>query len=106
MIGGVCINQIYSREQFNIYKCKDSFILHNIEMPDFAHTHLNNYSACLKVIDLSLKLKIPNDLPPYLIISLIRVNNNSKYLQKLNELLENKKNKQEYCNNMKGKGKN
>ena len=99
------INQIYKREQFKIYQTKDKneYVLQNYKMSDFAHTHVKNMSACKMLIELSLEKRIPYDLPPYFIISLIRINDDEEYVRKLNELLISKNNRKNmYYNVNKG----
>ena len=99
------INQVYKRENFKVYQTKDKneYILQNIKMEDFAHTHVRNFSACKMLIELSLEKRLPYDLPPYFIISLIRVNSDEEYVRKLNELLISKQNKKQiYYNANKG----
>lgn len=83
---------------FSVYKASDGFILCNSEIEGFAHTHLNNKSTAEYLIRLSKKKKIPRDISRYLLISLIRINSDNVYLQKLNDLLENRKKKGVYRN--------
>lgn len=86
-----------------MYHCDDGFIIQNSKMKDFAHSHLQSYKACLLLIDLSIKKKYPYNLSKYLIVSLIRINSDEKYLQKLNEVLDKKQSKKEvYYNINKG----
>lgn len=69
-------------------------------MQDFSHSHVNNYKTSIWLIELSLKKKAPYNIPKYLLISLIRINSDEKYLKKLNEILEKKNNKREYYRNI------
>lgn len=72
-------------------------------MENFAHTHINNYNACVWLIKLSLSKKVPYNISKYLLISLIRINSDEKYLKKLNEVLDKKRTKKEnYYNVNKG----
>lgn len=97
------MDKIYAKNQYNVYKVEDGFIVHNTEMKDFAHSHIKNYKTCLWIIELSLNKKCPYNLPKYLVISLIRLNNDDRYLYKLNSLLEKRNNKKiNYFNSNKG----
>lgn len=95
------MNQIYKDDTFKIYKVDDGYVLHNYRLKEFRHTHIKNYKTCLYLIRLSKHKKSPHDLSKYLIISLIRINDDEKYLVRLNELLENKYgNKKDYYINV------
>lgn len=84
---------LYEKENFIIFKSEnDGYIIQNLDIDNFAHSHIENYKTCQWMIELSLKKKCPYDIPKYLVISLIRLNNDEEYLRKLNEIL-NKKNK-------------
>lgn len=97
---------VYSKAEFDVYQTDDGYVLHNNSIENFAHSHLENLKTCKYLIDLSLRKKIPHDLPRYLIISLIRINDDEIYVRKLNELLSSKKKKQNYYNANKGVRKN
>jgi len=101
---GMQMNQIYSKGCFKVYHSDDGYILHNASMSGFSHSHIKNYKACIWIINLSLQKKIPHNIPKYLLVSLIRVNDDVEYLRKLNELLEakEKKQKNQYFNSNKG----
>lgn len=96
------MKHIYTKKQFDVYKSDDGYVIHNREMKDFAHSHLDNYKTCLYLIDLSLSKKLPQHLPRYLIVSLLRINSDEKYVRKIQELLDNKKEKAHYYNSNKG----
>lgn len=98
------MNQVWQKEHYKIYHSDDGYVLHNAAMPDFAHSHIKNFKAAVWIANLSLQKKVPHNIPTYLIGSLIRVNDDPKYLQKLNELLEAKinKRKSQYFNSNKG----
>lgn len=67
-------------------------------MDNFAHSHIKNYKSCLWLIDLSIKKKCPYDIPKYFVVSLIRINNDKKYLNLLNNILKKKNIKHNYYN--------
>jgi len=92
---------IQKRKNFIIFKTVDGVILCNETIEGFAHTHLKNVKTANRLIDLSLEKKLPHDIPRYLLISLIRINSDERYISKANELLENKKKKDKYINKRK-----
>ena len=72
-------------------------------MRNFAHSHVNNFRTCIWLIDLSLRKKTPYNISKYLLISLIRINSDEKYIRKLTEILDKKnKRKEIYYNVNKG----
>lgn len=72
-------------------------------MKDFAHTHVNNYRTSVWLVDLSLRKKCPYNISKYLLVSLIRINSDDKYVRKLNEVLDKKNTRKEiYYNVNKG----
>ena len=92
---------IYRKRHFNIYNAgKNQFIVHNTRI-DFSkgHTHIRNFSTAKFIIELSLHKSIPKHLSNYLLISLIRINTDDEYIDKLQEMLEcdvNKRNGTSY----------
>lgn len=73
-------------------------------MKDLAHSHINNYRTCIWLIDLSLQKKAPYNISKYLLISLIRINSDDKYIRKLNEILDKKNCRKEYYRNINNGG--
>ena len=69
-------------------------------MKDFAHSHVNNYKTCIWLIDLSIRKKAPYNISRYLLISLIRINSDDRYIKKLKEILDKKSCKKEYYINI------
>ena len=88
-----------------MYHSDDGYIIHNSDMKDFAHTHVNNYRTCIWLIDLSLRKKAPYNISKYLLISLIRINSDDKYVRKLNEILDKKNTRKEIYYNVNKGGK-
>ena len=86
---------------FSIYRSSDGYIVQNEGMEDFAHTHLEGLPQARKVVKLSMAKKVPLDLPQYLLISLKRVNDDDLYIEKITQVLANKK-KKFYFNSNKG----
>lgn len=97
------INQVYQKKSYKVYSTKDKneFVVHNSDMVDFAHTHIRNFNTAKYLIELSINKKIPYDLPKYLVISLIRINQDMGYITKLKEVLAKSK-KDMYYNANKG----
>lgn len=98
------MNLKFSKNKYNVYQVDDGYIIQNIDIKGFAHTHVNNYKTCLWLIELSINKKCPYDIPRYLIISLIKINDDSKYLTKLYEILKKKSTKKEKYYNSKKRG--
>jgi hypothetical protein len=96
------MNQIYNKSVYKIYHTKDGYILHNTSMDGFAHTHLKNYQTAVCLAELSIHKRIPHHLNRYLIISLLRVNDDEEYCKKIRDLLNNHKRKDNYFNSNKG----
>ena len=88
------LQQIYQRGVFKIYK-SEGFILHNTDK-EFSqgHTHLNSFKIAKYLIELITYKRIPRHLSKYLLVSLIRVSDDTEYQRKINELISNKKRKQ------------
>lgn len=91
------MKELYRDDTFAIYHTDNGFLLQNHTIDGFAHTHLKNYNTAVKLIELSLKKKCPLDLPRYLVISLFRINNDERYLEKIKQIMDIPK-KQSYYN--------
>ena len=80
---------IYRKRNFSIYNAgNNQFIVHNTKI-EFSkgHTHIRNFSTAKFIIELSLHKSIPKHLSNYLLISLIRINTDEEYIDKLKEML-------------------
>jgi hypothetical protein len=88
---------MYDDGIFVIIRVANGFIVRNNMMSGFAHTHIKNYKTCLYLIQLSKEQRVPNDLPRYLKISLLRINE-GEFRNKVEEHLQIEKNKQHYFN--------
>lgn len=90
---------VYKKDKYIIYKSYDGYILHNSEITtSFAHTHLEREETARWLIELSEKKRLPYNLARYLVISLLRVNDDYDYCRKINDLLNNKRQKSRYVN--------
>lgn len=99
--------KIYERKEYIILKVKKGYIVYNTKKVfENGHTHLQSFEMSKTIIDNSIRKKRPKTNNIYLIESHIRVTNDSKYKQTLEELIEAKKDKtkdnkyhnKSYCN--------
>lgn len=88
--------EVYSKKEYSINKTSNGYIVVNNEMPDFAHTHIRNIQSAKWMIELSLSKKCPYDMKDYFVHSLIRINDDELFLNKLNAILLKKKKKKDY----------
>ena len=93
------MNQVYSKQAYNIYQSSDGYIVHNT-LKDFqsGHTHLNSFKSAKYLIDLALHRSIPYHLDRYRLISLSRITEDESYREKILELIQNKREKMSYIN--------
>lgn len=86
--------KIYERKEYIILKVKRGYIVYNTKKPfENGHTHLHSFEMSKTIIDNLIKKKRPKTKNIYLLQSHIRVTNDSKYKQILEELIEAKKDK-------------
>lgn len=95
-------NKIFERKEFIIFQVKEGYVAYNTKK-DFeeGHTHLKHFEAAKKAIDLVISKKIPKSTNVYYLTSLVRLTNDDKYVEKINELIETRKQKgkkEKYCN--------
>lgn len=73
-------NQIYQNRQFKIYKTLEGYIVHNSHKPfEQGHTHILNFNTAKYIVYLSVHKVIPKRLNNYLLVSLIRISEDSNY---------------------------
>ena len=98
------MNQVWQKKNFKIYHADDGYILHNSDMEGFSHSHIKNFKTAVFIAELSIHKRLPHDLCKYLLVSLIRVNDDEEYCNKIQELLDAKKDKGKkyYFNSQKG----
>ena len=93
------MRRIYKKQNYVIYETeKSGYIVQNVSIDGFAHSHIENFNTAKWLIDLSIYRQIPHHITRYLAIRLLRINNDEKYVKKIQELIDNKKNKQKYYN--------
>ena len=79
----------YIKKNFIIIKVQNGYIVHNTEKNfEDGHTHLKSFKASKTAIDLVLNGKIPRSTNFYYLESLIRLSKDTKYINKIKELIE------------------
>ena len=98
----MCImNKVYENKQFIILDGISHYIVVNkTKQFQSGHTHVTSYKTALWLIKLSEHKSIPRSISLYLLESLIRINSDERYLEKLKELQDSKLSKtpQKYHN--------
>ncbi|ADL40387.1 hypothetical protein phiCTP1_gp86 [Clostridium phage phiCTP1] len=102
--GGVFVaTKIYDKQGFSILRAGDGFIVYNNSKAfKEGHSHLRNYSACIRVIYCIRHKKIPKRTSFYFLQSLIRVASDDDYKVKVQALIDvrvQKGKKRGYYNN-------
>lgn len=88
---------------FIIFRSDDGYVVQNVTMKNFAHTHITNYRSARWVCDLSIAKKVPYDMPKYLLESLLRINDDEIYCNHVNDVLTARNRKKDwYYNSQKG----
>lgn len=86
--------KIYERKEYIILKVKKGYIVYNTKKKfENGHTHIQSFEMSKTIIDNSIRKKRPKTNNLYLIESHIRISNDSKYKQVLEEILKAKRNK-------------
>lgn len=88
---------------FKIFRSDDCFVVQNVQMPKFAHSHIKNFRSARWVCEMSMKKQVPYDMPVYLLQSLLRINDDETYCQKVTAVLEKRQRQKDwYFNSQKG----
>ena len=78
---------ILYRHEFRIIKINSSYILYNSNKPfSNGHTHLQKFNSCISIIKLIERKGIPKNRSKYFIESILRVSDDRKYNEKLEDL--------------------
>lgn len=87
-------NQLYRREPYVVIPVSNGFIVHNTAK-DFkmGHTHLKSFSVARNLIDLCMQGKLPKTRNHYLLDSLVRISDSPDYRERVNELLNTRRQK-------------
>lgn len=84
--------QVYSSKQFRIYTADKEYIVLNINKPfENGHTHIADFNTAKYIVKLARTLIIPKHLSKYLTVSLIRISEDTEYIESLEKLLEDRK---------------
>lgn len=87
-------NKCYQREEFIIFYCGTGYIVQNMDKNfEEGHTHLKNFNAGKRAINLVMKKKIPRDTGNYFLESLARLSDDPKYSEDCRQLIETRKEK-------------
>ncbi|HSQ90010.1 hypothetical protein [Romboutsia sp.] len=79
--------KVYQRKHFILLKASDGYIVYNTKkLFEKGHTHIKSFHKAKSIIDLAVRKKMPNRPIKWEIESLIRISNDSKYINKLREL--------------------
>jgi len=94
--------QIYQEGTYKIYRAGHNYIVHNSEY-DFKekHSHVHTFQIAKKLIHCVNHRIIPRSFNFYLLTSLTRISGDEEYIEKVNLLIEVRKQKgkkQQYCN--------
>lgn len=86
--------QVYCEDTFKIYRVGNGYVVHNADY-DFVekHTHISQLKTAKQVIYFVKKQKIPKTFSAYLLTSLIRLSDDEHYCQKIQLLLQIRKQK-------------
>lgn len=85
---------VYKKDKYIVIAVKNGFIVYNTSKEfNEGHTHLKSFNACKTIIDLSIRNKIPRSNSFYYLRSLIRITDNNDYKQRIEELIEVKRDK-------------
>lgn len=86
--------KVYERKEYIILKVKKGYIVYNTKKSfENGHTHLQSFQMSKTIIDNNIRKKRPKTNNTYLIESHIRVTEDDKYKQTLEELLDAKRDK-------------
>jgi hypothetical protein len=87
--------QIYAKKNFIIIDMDEGYIVVNKDK-EFkqGHTHITNFKTAKYLIDMVTHSRIPYHLPVYLLVSLQRLSTDERYKEKIEELIVNKKDKE------------
>lgn len=85
---------VHRKSHYIVLKVSNGFIAVNTNK-DFekGHTHLKSFEMAKVLIDCSIKKKFPRTRNPYLLSGLVRISDDEKFIFKINELIETRRNK-------------
>ena len=93
-LDGDWLNQIYRKKNYVIFAVSDGYIVYNTsKMFENGHTHISNINTAKYILNLSLYQKVPKRLSEYLLNSPIRISKHPIYINKIEEMRNNHKNR-------------
>lgn len=89
------MNVLYRKKNYKIYDANGGYIVHNTKLPfQGHHSHINNFHTCKYIIDLCIHKSIPKEkISDYLLISILKLADDSDYKSKIEYKLSINKNK-------------
>lgn len=86
--------QVYQEGSYKVYRAGNNFIVHNSKYVfKEAHTHVRTLNTAKRIIYCSNKHIIPKTFSEYLLVSLMRVSDDQIYNNKVQSLIEVRKQK-------------
>lgn len=86
--------KVYKNKGYVIYQARDCYIIHNERKPFHAgHTHITNFDTAKYLVSLSLRKSIPHKMSCYLLESLVRLTNDTRYKARLEKAINQQKGK-------------
>ena len=86
--------KVFERKEYIILAVKKGYVVYNTSKPfEKSHTHLRSFSMAKTIIDNCIMKKTPKTNNLYLLESHIRISNDTKYINLIEELIEAKRDK-------------
>jgi uncharacterized protein YfaT (DUF1175 family) len=85
---------VINKENFIIFQVSRGWIVYNRDK-EFkqGHTHIRNKKSAIDLVNFALKESIPRRCSNYYLISLSRISSNTKYVEKVLQLVATRKGK-------------
>lgn len=84
----------YHKDNFIIFNADGGIVVYNTDKDfDKGHTHLKSFKAGRDAINFVLRQKIPSRASNYYLRSLVRLSTNSRYINKIEDLIKVRKQK-------------
>lgn len=81
--------QVYQEGKFKVYRAGNNYIVHNSRhLFNESHTHVRTLNTAKRIIYCTGHKIIPKTFPEYLLYSLIRVSDDPSYCDRVEELIE------------------
>lgn len=85
-------NTVFQKGDFIIIRVSKGYIVINRRKGfEKGHSHIKGFKTAKYVLELVHYKRIPNHLPVYLLYSLVRLSDDTRYIDKVLELIESKK---------------